>query len=473
MSRINNKLTTTDVVAIYTYYGCLRPQLGVVKRTSDGEKQETIYESEIADFLNLATDIKNGGKNRTIDPDLEVAIIRETNGVIQFKNDQYHYEPRITIQTYISSNFLENLLSFSLTSPYSRSPSLTVQDWIFSRPSGEKEEHHIKDAIDLMLENESPPVRIISPKRKSNSHSKWWDDKSNFNKIVKIAENLLLSYPKARIYSLGQSPAWIIKAGEILSQEKAVSREFGYIPFSGSFLEREQEDEGDFYIGGRPLPSRELQISYRDVLRSIRLSPREIIEQAAKGKKTVVLEYTNSGRSVASFVLVLFEWAKEEGIIKELKKSINIVTFARQNSGIEGILPLTRISIINADIYIACKNLWGENKLLVALANSIDEGPQSDRLVPSHHHTNWSSVPAPLTDNIDIIKMLTEQLQQAVLKYCGKFSEKNNVVTHLQPIGYQNVNTSSITPERTNKYTSLIENKMLPCSDRMGGPVRF
>ena len=44
------------------------------------------------------------------------------------------------------------------------------------------------------------------------------------------------SFPTSRIFSLGQSPAWIVKTAEILSEARDEERTFGYIPFSARFL---------------------------------------------------------------------------------------------------------------------------------------------------------------------------------------------------------------------------------------------
>ncbi|KIE06215.1 hypothetical protein NF27_BC00020 [Candidatus Jidaibacter acanthamoeba] len=349
MPRINNNIIISDISAIYTYPGSFIPSLSVAFKTASGEEQKIFEETQIVEFLNSTTDIKNGGKNRTISSDLEDIIISHT-GVVFLKDGQYHYKEPIRKQKLKTKPFF----------------------------------------------NKQPP---------------WWQDDSNFDKIVEFASTILSTFPSSRIFSLGQSPAWIVKASEMLAKARSEKGEFGYIPFSGSFLDRQKEFSGNFYIGDRPFPNTELQENYRKYLQGIGLSPQEIIIRAKEGSKTTILEYTNTGVSVASFALILFSWAKEEKIEQELMASLDIVTFARNT-----LPPVTVLNISPLFMSISCTNLYAENALLVSLANGVDTGANSDRIVPHYSQSLWNLPPAPVVENIEHVKTLSDKLQQSVIK---------------------------------------------------------
>lgn len=367
MPRENNDVSGSNIAAIYPYPGSFTISLTVAYRTSNGERQETLEGVQIADFLNHTTDIENGGENRTISKGLEKIILRDTDGTLSIKGGKYVYFKR------------ENEKSLE-----QKSTSL------FSFPS----------------------ISTLSGvKTEIKSSSKyWWEKNDSFEKIVDVATDVLKSCPNSRIYSLGQSPAWIVKAMGMIADLTNETKDLGFIPFSGSFLNRKEEHSGSFYIGDRPFPSKQEQLKYREVLSKIGLSPSEIILKAKKWQKTTILEYTNSGESVASFALMLFSWAKEEGLTKQLGNSLEIVTFARHNS----LPPVTSLSITPLRANIKCKNIYADNELLVGLANGKDEGSVSDRLVPIYRHQMWNTQPKLSTENELHIERLTKLLQSAV-----------------------------------------------------------
>ena len=148
-------------------------------------------------------------------------------------------------------------------------------------------------------------------------------------------------------------------------------------------------------------------LGYKD---SAGLSPRKIVKRAEDRKKTTILEFTNTGQSLASFALLLFGWAAEEGMTEELNNSLDIVTFARFNS----LPPVTTLNIVPLDLILKCKNIYAENALLVRLANGVDKGAKSDRIVPSYRHQSWDNPPQPLVENSELVATISNHLQQAV-----------------------------------------------------------
>jgi hypothetical protein len=347
---------------------------------------EEIAQDQLAEFLNEATG--RNGSEREISEKLEKDIVSDFFSFLSEEKDIYKGCKSIEIPRQYNYNF-DTQKSQQFKSIGQK------KDESVQKITGVNNTH-IKDGSGKIQPTKGTPL--------------WWKEESSFDKIVQLAENVLRSFPNSRIYSLGQSPAWIIKASEMLASYHNKRGEFGYIPFSGSFLGAHQARDYDY--GERPFPSKEAQASYRKLLKDIGLSPTEIISRyTEKGQKTTILEYTNSGRSIASFALILFSWAKKEQI--KLDDALDIVTFARYNS----LPPVKCIEIYRAGIYAKCKNIFTENDLLVVLANRVDNGSNSDRLVPSYPHKSWCVPPVQLVENKEHVAVLTQQLEKAILKY--------------------------------------------------------
>ncbi len=63
----------------------------------------------------------------------------------------------------------------------------------------------------------------------------WHKTSDNFNKIIEFADKVITGSPEAHVFGVGQSPAWIIKAGKLLSACKEKDQKFESIPFSSNF----------------------------------------------------------------------------------------------------------------------------------------------------------------------------------------------------------------------------------------------
>lgn len=165
---------------------------------------------------------------------------------------------------------------------------------------------------------------------------KWWKDSQNITKVVSLAQNILQKYPSHRICSLGQSPAWIVKACQVLQEKRGADVNVGYIPYSKQIMMPPliTKDKATryyiFYRNQRQLPSLEACRSYMNYLKAMGLSPEDIIENARKGKKTLILEYAESGAGLASFLSLLVLYAQQhpdqtQVSVSQLLKSIDIV----------------------------------------------------------------------------------------------------------------------------------------------------
>lgn len=241
--------------------------------------------------------------------------------------------------------------------------------------------------------------------------SKLWEKGDNFRKIIKIAEDISKLFPNARIYSLGLSPAWFIKTLEIMSTLRSrTMQSFNYIPFSGNFMD-EQELLGHYSPStSKHFPSDEEQMNYRILLQDLELDPNKILrEYTTFGRQTVIVDFTNSGQSIASFVYIILNWARQEGV--DLGDALQVVTLSRVNT------PTVRfLSIDSGRFYASCINVYGDDEVLTQLANGVVDGPNSYRVVPSYPAQKWN---LPLYKFIeldkprvnDIVKKLTDYIR--------------------------------------------------------------
>ena len=241
----------------------------------------------------------------------------------------------------------------------------------------------------------------------------WHKNPENFSKLVDLADLVMSFKPNTRVFSLGQSPAWVVRTAEMLSDARDEERTFGYIAFSGRFLASNNKKTGQhspydsYVLDSKERPENETK--YREYLTSIGMDPDTIISKAAEGKKTVILEYTQSGESLASFVSVLYGWAKSEGKLKQLQESLDVCILAQDFCN------LKNMNLIEQGISVDLSRIPVETSLIVPLANGEDIGPTSDRLVPRYAAWEWGAPMNPL-ENAEHIHELNERLQATVVK---------------------------------------------------------
>ncbi|WP_341749402.1 MULTISPECIES: hypothetical protein [unclassified Candidatus Tisiphia] len=239
----------------------------------------------------------------------------------------------------------------------------------------------------------------------------WYDKPENFNNIVEIANKITESYPNSRIFSLGQSPAWFVKAEELLVKASHHSEAiFDYIAFSGKFYKKselEQEFKKEFTI------DKGNEANYRVYLKSINMDPDSIIDSFKAGQQTVIVEYTQMGRGLASFLSVLCNWAKEEGKKELLEDSFKIAILAQDCNEITNI-------IIPGEVYFQCDKYFVDTELIILMsgdkAGKVDGRENLDRLVPYYPYWKWNQSPTPLENN-ELVTEIIGELQVSVNEF--------------------------------------------------------
>lgn len=216
-------------------------------------------------------------------------------------------------------------------------------------------------------------------------------------KIIDTAYKVIKKYSKERVFSLGQSPAWVVKVAELLAKKKGSNQMFRGIAFSGRYVhERHGPNIGGVGSGGYERRCRvyymdnprEYEGQYRAYLASIGMSPREIVEKAASGVKTVLIEYVQTGASLASFLFTLYRWALDEGC--SIDEGLQVVVLRKDFCKLGG------ITLGEYSKYIQFDRLAVEDSMIVPLANGLDKGEESDRLVARYASDAWNHLPTEL-----------------------------------------------------------------------------
>lgn len=248
----------------------------------------------------------------------------------------------------------------------------------------------------------------------------WWHNEEHFKMIIATAHRLRNQFPNDMLCSLGQSPAYYIKGVEILSQIEGSLPCIQYIPFSGSFLEiiTKIRNEWTFeeiqnpiarFTSYSEIPSQKIQ-SYRKILFDLNLNPLSIVTRYKNEKqRTIILEATDAGSGLASFLYILFSWAQEDKISDELKKSLGIVVLTPK--------PLQRIELPMLQIAIDVDlRIDKTNDLQGHLSNGMDKGAFSDRLVPQYTPDDWGKPFKVNNDNIQHLKLIAKRLEETAKK---------------------------------------------------------
>jgi len=146
--------------------------------------------------------------------------------------------------------------------------------------------------------------------------------------LVTSAQTLSSTYPNDKIVALGRSPLWFVETARLL---EGSPERYEYVAFSGRWYERGQEknrfgfeSSGSAALRPGPVGPNSVQIqAYRTYLSNLGLDPIAIVRNAEeKGRKTIVVEYTQFGESLMSFLSVLSDWAEEQGLGARLRAAV-------------------------------------------------------------------------------------------------------------------------------------------------------
>jgi len=152
---------------------------------------------------------------------------------------------------------------------------------------------------------------------------------------------------------------------------------------------------------------------YRDYLDSIGFSPQKIIERFYREKtKTVLLEYIQSGAGLASFVSIIFLWAREEGLLSALQYSLEICALTTY-------LEPDVLQLPEDDLTISLKQFKIHSRWMQKIVDGTKDS--DDRLVPYYNENSFHIPPEELMpDNsathFIILRRIRMEIQEGLPK---------------------------------------------------------
>ncbi|MEI7474272.1 MAG: hypothetical protein WCK67_05775 [bacterium] len=132
--------------------------------------------------------------------------------------------------------------------------------------------------------------------------------------FINNVKNALPHLQNKRIIALGRSPVFFTEAAKLM---KNGIDDYTYVAFSKGW----KCEDGKHYGS---MPTEEEVKNYRNYLKTVNMTPKEIIKDSKNGKNTMLVDYIESGNGISSFISVLQDWAKEDNVLDELNNSIEI-----------------------------------------------------------------------------------------------------------------------------------------------------
>jgi len=175
----------------------------------------------------------------------------------------------------------------------------------------EEEKLKYREEFNTVFKKQSGFEGKISPLFKDES----------MHELIQTTKELVSEYPNARIVSLGRSPLLFTEMAnliELLENKKSNADRYIYAAFSGTWYRR-RSNIGSLAPISAFEPNAEEKDVYRDYLEKLGMDPESIIENK---EKTIIVEYTQLGEGLMSFLSFLLEWAEELNVTEELKSKV-------------------------------------------------------------------------------------------------------------------------------------------------------
>lgn len=184
-------------------------------------------------------------------------------------------------------------------------------------------------------------------------------------------------------FALGNSLSWPL---ELISAKTETP--VGFIPFSGNSVDFAVTSEGPGFVENkdRLIPDQNRDV-FRSFLKNIEFTPSTIINQEPK---KVLFEYTETGRGLFTFLQFMDDWALEQGVLSEMRTSLNVVVF--QGAVEEGQTPAR--DNVSFSPYSTSFITMSDTKTLKEVCDN-----EFVRLIPSHKV--YKTITEPRTNHED------------------------------------------------------------------------
>ncbi len=262
---------------------------------------------------------------------------------------------------------------------------------------------------DQLTPSEENDVDAISSWEQAAREAVDWLSPDQAIQVAQMAHEIIEELPNSRVLSLGQSPAWVVKAIEHEAKLRGLNYETGYIPFSGNFCRRlRTEGETHYYeIDANKLFAKDIT-RYHNRLIKLGMSPDNIIRRFEnEGTTTTITDFLFTGKGTASFLYVLFDWARKDRKEGALRKALNVRLYDDAGA------PPSFIKLEGFDP-IPCNIHVMDSRLRDVFWNCEDRV----RIVPSYPQIAWSRKPMPAEGEKAVVENTANVLRQAVVVNC-------------------------------------------------------
>jgi hypothetical protein len=125
---------------------------------------------------------------------------------------------------------------------------------------------------------------------------------------IETAQKMIKYYPGFNLVGIGRTPAWLIEIAKLIDKETR-SDKYKTIAFSGRWFQLQPHLIKPTTISA---PNEKQTVAYRHYLENMKFTPEKIIEQDEQHhRKTVLIDFLQTGLSLYSFVSFILDWAEE------------------------------------------------------------------------------------------------------------------------------------------------------------------
>jgi hypothetical protein len=145
---------------------------------------------------------------------------------------------------------------------------------------------------------------------------------------ILTAQKLIKTYPHYHLVGIGRTPSWLIEIAKLIDLQDFPEK-YKNVAFSGRWYKFEKH-----LLKPTPQsqPTPEQISAYRHYLEQIHFTPQIIIDHDERDhRKTVLIDFLETGLSLYSFIKVLYEWADELNLTAKLQLALIIHDLSTSN----------------------------------------------------------------------------------------------------------------------------------------------
>ncbi len=138
---------------------------------------------------------------------------------------------------------------------------------------------------------------------------------------IETAQKIIKTYPDFNLVGIGRTPAWLIEIAKLIDNDPRPEK-YNKIAFSGRWYQFEKTFLKPLIVTP---PKKEQIAAYREYLHKMNFTPENIIQNdQLHHRKTVLVDFLQTGLSMYSFTSLILDWAEELDLKNQLQQAIII-----------------------------------------------------------------------------------------------------------------------------------------------------